>query len=496
MDTPMNADMLMALLPLLILGGISLVLMALVSVWRNHTAAMLVTLVGLGAALVATVNSGIEPTQVTPLLQVESIGLFFVGLFIVAAIGITLLSYNYLQLEGRSDQPEEFYMLLSIATLGACVLAMAGHFTSFILGLEILSIALYGMISYPEEGNAPIEAAVKYLVLSGVATATMLFGMALVYGSMGTMNFATIAAHMQMIGPDAVLTVGHAMIIVGVAFKLSLVPFHMWTPDVYEGAPAPVTGFLASIAKAAMVVAILRYVSVTSVLEQPGLFNLVATMGVLSMVIGNLLALQQQNVKRLLAYSSIAHVGYLLIALPLISAMMDGRLARELAVEATMVYLAAYVLTSVGTFGIVGLVSPGGTQSHRHELPSYRGLFWRQPVLAAAFTVMLMSLAGMPVTMGFIAKFYLISAGIQGHLWLLVWALILGSAIGAYYYLRVILTMLSNAPGVAADGEAPAPAFVPVLTVAAIAAALLVLGVLPTPFIDIAHAAVVSAFGG
>ena len=500
----MTLEMLMALLPLLILGGISLVLMAMVSFWRNHAAAVLVTLAGSVAALVAAVHGmTAPPVQATPLLQVEPIGLFFVALFALAAIGTTLFSHAYLSApavgEGvpdRTSQPEEYYMLLSIATLGASVLALAGHFTSFVLGLEILSIALYGMIAYPEEGNAPIEAAVKYLVLSGVATATMLFGMALVYASLGSMNFSELGMRMSIAGIDGVALVGNAMILVGVAFKLSLVPFHMWTPDVYEGAPAPVTGLLASVAKAAMVIAVLRYVSVTSILGQPGLFNLVATLGMLSMVIGNLLALQQQNVKRLLAYSSIAHVGYLMLALPLIAAMMDGRLARELAIEAAMLYLTAYVITSVGTFGVVGLVSPAGNDRQRHELQRYRGLFWRQPVLAGAFTVMLMSLAGLPVTMGFITKFYLVSAGIQGQLWLLVWALILGSAIGACYYLRVILTMLAAVPStITSKGEEPGMPAVPVLVVAVIGVAILALGVYPTPLIGVAHAAMSATFG-
>ncbi len=261
-----------------------------------------------------------------------------------------------------------------------------------------------------------------------------------------------------------------------------------------------------------MVIAVLRYVSVTSLLAEPGLFNLVATLGMLSMVIGNLLALQQQNIKRLLAYSSIAHVGYLLIVLPLVAAMADPRMARELALEAVMLYLAAYVITSIGTFGVVGLVSPTGETAagearQRHELQHYRGLFWRRPVLAGAFTVLLMSLAGLPVTLGFIAKLHMVSAGIQGQLWLLVWALILGSAIGAFYYLRVILTMLAAAPAMT-DGVTLPPGqasmvdtpvvqtpVVPVLVVAVIATVILALGLYPTPLIGVAHAAMSATFG-
>ena len=491
----MTGDMLMALTPMLIIGAIPLLLMAMVSIARSHRAAMLVTLAGFAAALLSVIgrvadSATTAPMQVTPLFQVDAIGLYFVGLFALGALATTLLSFAYLK--GRTDQPEEYYMLLGTATLGAVAMALSAHFASFVLGLEVLSISLYGLISYPEEGNAPIEAAVKYLVLSGVASATLLFGMALVYAGCGSMSFADISARIALgtaaDSSAALLTIGHAMILVAVAFKLSLVPFHMWTPDVYEGAPAPISGYLASVAKAAMLVLVLRYVAVTGVLEDPGLFNLVATLGVLSMVIGNLLALQQQNLKRLLAYSSIAHVGYLLIALPLVVVFVDGQNARVLAVEAAMIYLAVYVVTSIGAFAVVGLVSPVGTMSMRHELVHYRGLFWRQPVLASAFTVMLASLAGLPLTAGFIAKFYMISAGIQGRLWLLVWALILGSAIGAFYYLRVLMTLLAtnDRAADALPGSHALP-WVPLVTIALIGAVLLVLGVYPTPLIELAQ---------
>ncbi len=225
----MTGDMLMALLPMLIVGGIPLLLMALVSIARSHRVAMLVTLAGLSAALLAVVRSdaSVVPMQVTPLFQVDAIGLYFVGLFVLGALATTLLSYFYLQ--GRSDQPEEYYMLLGTATLGAVAMALSAHFASFVLGLEVLSISLYGLISYPEEGNAPIEAAVKYLVLSGVASATLLFGMALVYAGCGSMSFADISVRIALGGATfgagansaaQLLTVGHAMILVAVDYKL------------------------------------------------------------------------------------------------------------------------------------------------------------------------------------------------------------------------------------------------------------------------------------
>jgi NADH-quinone oxidoreductase subunit N len=252
------------------------------------------------------------------------------------------------------------------------------------------------------------------------------------------MSFARIGQLAHAGGtPDLYRLVGTAMIITGVGFKLSLVPFHMWTPDIYEGAPAPVTGFVAVVSKIAVFAVILRYFFTAEGQIDDSLRTGLTAIAILSMLGGNLLALLQNNVKRLLAYSSIAHLGYLLVAF---------LAAGALGLEAAAYYVAAYAVTTLGAFGIVGLISTPGSGRDADRIENYRGLFRTHPFLAASFALMLLSLAGMPPTMGFIAKFYLVAAGVGAGLFWPVAALVIGSVIGLYYYLRVLVAMAMPAP--------------------------------------------------
>ncbi|MCZ6888930.1 MAG: NADH-quinone oxidoreductase subunit N [Gammaproteobacteria bacterium] len=469
-----------ALTPYLVITGGLLVLMLTVSAVRNHLFALIVTLIVFVATLF-TLGSGIGSGAVTidEFLRIDGYSTFFSGLFLVAGIVTAVLAYRYFQ--GRARYLEEFYILLVTSTLGAMTMAAAHNFAAFILGLEVMSISLYAMIAYPEEGQAPLEAAVKYLVLSGVGTTTMLFGMALAYNATGTLVFVEA---MSLDGNnDTYLVVGQAMVLIGVAFKLSLVPFHMWTPDVYHGAPAPVTGYIATVSKGAVVALLLRYIIEVDALDSDALFSLVALIAMLSMVVGNLLALLQDNLKRILAYSSIAHMGYLLIALLLAARAADP----QMAVEVTMVYLVGYFLMTLAAFGVMTVLSASAA-SDADDLSLYRGLFWRRPLLAGVLATAALSLAGIPLTLGFIAKFYLFAAGIEGALWSLIWALIIGSAIGIYYYVRIIFTM--TMPAVADTDEHPGVSWEGLGTVVVLGASLIVLGIYPTPLIDLVQDAV------
>jgi NADH-quinone oxidoreductase subunit N len=227
------------------------------------------------------------------------------------------------------------------------------------------------------------------------------------------------------------------MIFAGLAFKLSVVPFHMWTPDVYDGAPAPVTGFLASVGKAAVLVVLLRLFLEADLFRYRILVEVTGLLAIFSMLAGNLLALLQTNIKRMLAYSSIAHIGYLLIVF-MVCINADNR---GLAVEAACFYLIAYTATTIAAFGLLTLVSASAVERENVQLRELSGLFWRQPLLAGLLLVALLSLAGIPLTAGFIGKFYLVSAAVSGHHWVLLFSLALGSAIGIYYYLRVVYYM-------------------------------------------------------
>jgi NADH-quinone oxidoreductase subunit N len=426
-----------ALAPLLVLSAGATLLMLQIAFVRNVSlTAGLATLVLVIAALSChqAIPSGAQ--LVTPLLKADPFGLMFCGLFCLAAAATAILSHDYINHHG--DQPEEFFLLLVLSTLGACVLAYAVHVASLLLGLELMSVALYALIAYPNKSILPLEAATKYLVLSGAASATALFGFALLYAATGTMEFNELGLRLAgSASGEALLLVAVAMIFAGLAFKLSVVPFHMWTPDVYDGAPAPVTGFLASVGKAAVLVVLLRLFLEADLFRYRILVEVTGLLAIFSMLAGNLLALLQTNIKRMLAYSSIAHIGYLLIVF-MVCINADNR---GLAVEAACFYLIAYTATTIAAFGLLTLVSASAVERENVQLRELSGLFWRQPLLAGLLLVALLSLAGIPLTAGFIGKFYLVSAAVSGQHWVLLFSLALGSAIGIYYYLRVVYYM-------------------------------------------------------
>jgi NADH-quinone oxidoreductase subunit M len=489
-----------ALLPPIILSVGAILVMLFIALRRNHLACAALTLATLALAFLAIpIVAPILPQTVTALLLVDKFALFYMGLVIAAAIAVVLFSYGYLnRIEGRR---EEFYVLLLLATAGAALLAAANHFASFLLALEILSVALYGMLAFTRSRVRSIEAGLKYLILAATSSAFLLFGMALVYLRTGSLAFPALAeAASQSTRADLLLLGGVGMIIVGFGFKLAVVPFHMWTADVYEGAPAPATGFIATVSKGAVFALLLRFFSQLTAAPLPAgsasvspyshtIFLIFASIAVASMFVGNLLALRQANVKRILAYSSIAHLGYLLVAF-----LASGPLA-PLAVT---FYLTAYFITTLGTFGVVSVLSCPDRDAD--DIEDYRGLAWRRPWLAAVFMAMLFSLAGIPLTAGFVGKFSLLAAGVHSSLWLLAVVLVVNSTIGLYYYLRIVAAMLSRSMdtvGPLSPQHFPALRDRLAILASGCALAILVLflvwlGVHPGPWLDIARAAVSS----
>src|SRR5262249_9213565 len=257
----------------------------------------------------------VVPHQVASLLVLDLYSLFYLALLLLPSLVVTVLAYGYLV--GRQRPCEAFYLLLVLATLGALVLVMSTHFISLFLGLELLSVALYALFAYLRTDVRRLEAAIKYLLLAAASSAFLLFGMALIYAELGTMEFARIAVWHTAGGTvrSIVVLTGLALTLIGLGFKLAVVPFHMWTPDVYEGAPAPVTAFVATVSKGAVVALLLRYLVHTGASTYRPVLLVLSLIAIASMCVGNILALWQDNVKRLLAYSSIAHLGYVLVAL-------------------------------------------------------------------------------------------------------------------------------------------------------------------------------------
>jgi NADH-quinone oxidoreductase subunit N len=466
----MNVTDIIALSPLLIFGALCVLAMVVVAFRRQHG---LIAAIGAascvaGLAAVSAARS-VAPRQVTALLLIDGYALMFMSIVLGATLVVGLLSVSYPPL--REEQVEEYYLLMLLATFGGLVMAAAAHFATFFLGLEIIGVSLYGLIGYLRRRKGPLEAALKYLVLSGSASAFLLFGMALIYFESGGLAFSSVVGRGVVGSGPSLWTAGVLLMLVGIGFKLGLVPFHPWMPDVYQGAPAPVTAYVATVSKAAVFAALFRFVSDGPVLAT-GARPALALLAVASMTVGNFLALQQDNVKRLIAYSSIAHFGYLLVALVA---------AGPLAGEAVTFYLVAYVVTTLGTLACVCAISSRDRDAERMD--DYKALFWSRPWLAGTLMLMLLSLAGIPLTAGFVGKFYAIMAGFEGGVWWLVLALVLNSAVGIYYYLRWLLVLFDRPTARPEDVPVAAPSWGALLSLAVLVSLVVWLGVHPSPVI-------------
>jgi NADH-quinone oxidoreductase subunit N len=463
-----------ALLPLIIIGITSIIVLLQVSFVRSSIASFVLTCLGLLVAFGSLFISGaVSPREVTSLIVIDRYALFLMGLFFWATIAVAILGYSYLKM--FDTDRSLFFIALLLAVLGSITLVASNNLVSLFLGLEILTISLYTMIAYLRPSDLPLEAGMKYLILAGASSAFLLFGIALIYAQAGTMNFQEISRIIAGVPfrHNLYSLAGIALFIVGLGFKLAVAPFHMWTPDVYEGAPAPVTAFVATISKGAVLGILLRFFLILGGANYPTVMLTIAIIAGTSMFVGNLLALLQKNVKRILAYSSISHLGYMLVAL-----VAGGNLA----VQAILYYLVIYFASILAALGIISIMAD--KDGEKMNIDDYRGLFWNRPGLAIAFSISLLSLAGIPFTAGFVGKFFIVIAGVGSALWALVTILIVNSAIGLYYYLRIMTAMytqpeeseLTPSPGLSFGGGA-------VLTVLTLA--IVFFGVFPAPLLSL-----------
>lgn len=472
-------EQLIPLAPVWIVSLTAVLVMLLIAWRRHHHLTGTVSVIGLNLALASVLwlalREGASPASVTSLYMVDSYALAYMGMLLVGALACTTLSHAYI--DSYRNNREELYLLLLIAVCGALLMVCSVHFASFFIGLELLSVPTYGLLAYTHERSRALEAGFKYMVLSATASAAMLMGMAFIYAFTGSLAFAEIGQNLTVALQNPLAVAGAGLLLMGMAFKLSLVPFHGWTPDVYQGAPAPMATFLASVSKVAMFAMVVRTLLMTALLAMTGVQKALTILAVLSIVIGNLLAVRQVNLKRLLGYSSIAHFGYAMVALVCLGV---GSLA------SIGIYLLAYLLTTLGAFGVVTLMSSPYDGDEAETLADYRGMFWRRPVLTAVLTVMLLSLAGIPLTAGFIGKFFVVFAAVQSMNWWLAGVVILGSAIGLYYYLRVMVVMYMtppDTPRIDAQGHwGNRAGGIMVLLVALL---VLVLGIWPNPMVDL-----------
>lgn len=432
---------LMPYAPIIAVAITSLLVMIAITINRSHVVTGTITVLGLNVGLftlLAQIGGVINSRPALPdaeqLFVIDNFAQFNMVIIFICALACCTLAYAYLA--NLKDNKDELYLLMLISTTGALLMVSAQHMAAFFMSLELLSIPLYGLLSYTFLRNRSLESGLKYLVLSATASATLLMGMAFIYAEVGSLAFKPISLVLGDMFESPLLILGAALMMFGIAFKLSAAPFHMWTPDVYEGAPAPIATYLASVSKVAMMALAVRFLIDTALLALPSVQMLIMVMATLSILVGNLLAVRQTNLKRLLGYSSIAHMGYVLIVIVSIGSAADS---------ISSMYMAVYAFTSIGAFGVVTLMSsPYRLSGEADELVHYQGLFWRRPVLTAVMTIMMLSLAGIPLTAGFITKLFAILAAIQGANWFLAVMIVLGSAIGLFYYLRVMLTLFKR----------------------------------------------------
>ncbi len=468
----------LSILPMVILAGGSLITMLLVAMKRNHELTFLFAMGVLACAFAAIfIVVPHLPHSIGDLFLMDYFGLFYQALILLAAMTVTVFSYFSIRNFFPGKRKEEYYLLLMFATLGAGMMVISTHFISFFVSLEILSVSLYSLIGYYRERTKPIEAGVKYLIIAAMSSAFLLFGMALIYAITGNMAFQNLSESFATLNKTASLmaVAGWGMMIVGIGFKLAVVPFHMWTPDVYEGASSPVSAFIASISKGAMVAVLIRIFVLADLYHFDNIIQVFTAISILSMLIGNLLALLQKNIKRLLAYSSIAHFGYALVAL--ISGAAIGP-------QAATFYVTTYFVAILAAFGLVTLISQ--TDKEAVKMKDYRGLFWRKPFLAAIFTIVLLSLAGIPLTAGFMGKYFLLTAGVGSAEWALVFVLVISSVIGLFYYLRLIGVMMKKKKGKVAEARTSL-VFSGVFVLAVLGALIVWIGVYPTWLMELVN---------
>ncbi|MCD6290877.1 MAG: NADH-quinone oxidoreductase subunit N [Anaerolineae bacterium] len=485
-----TAETFLYLSPELTLLLVAALVFVLDLVWRRdpdraHRWLPWVAMGGLAVALIITVAlmARNPSAHIATMMVIDPMSLFFVAIAIVGAMLVILSALDYIP--ARTPYVSEFYALVVVAVLAIAIIVSANDLILIYLGMEFLSITSYILVGFLKRNRGSVEGALKYFLYGAAASAVMLYGMSFLYGATGATDLEAIArvfsggltGDLALMGFPAI-----ALLMVGFGFKASLVPFHQWAPDAYEGAPTPVTAFLATASKAAGFAIIARVLLVgLPMFQEKEWVPILMGLSILTMTLGNLVAIQQRDMKRLLAYSSIAQAGYILIGLVAI-----GRDVAFGGLSGLLVYLFAYLFTNIGAFVVVIAVenATGAT-----DLPAYAGLIRRSPLLASMLLLFLLSLAGIPPTGGFLGKFLVFGAAIRAHFLTLAIIAIINSVIAAFYYLNVVRYMFFVQPP---DGGRKAIAVTPAIRVAlwVCAAMTLLIGVCAQPFVTwAAHSA-------
>lgn len=458
--------------PMVVLTTIGILLVIVEAVVKKgENVSFWLTTLGLLLAIgFSFVSMGWSGTVFNDMIRVGGYGGFFSLLFSVAALLTVLLSRDYL--ENQGVHYGEYYVLIVFSTLGMMLMASAADLLIVFLGIELMSICLYVLAGFMRRRLKSNESALKYFLLGAFATGFLLYGIALVYGVTGTTNIASMTERFSQFSESYLFWTGLGLLLVAFAFKVAAVPFHMWVPDVYQGAPTTVTAFMSTGSKAAAFAAFVLVLG-DLVAESTRLVNVIAFLATASMILGNIVAIAQSNIKRMLAYSSIAHAGYMLVGLAAGNDM--GR-------EGVLFYLTAYAFMNLGAFGILSLIEREEEKNLTFE--DYAGLSAQKPLLAALMAIFMFSLTGIPPFAGFFAKYYVFAAAVQADLTWLAIVGVLTSVVSAYYYLRLVVFMYFR------EGQLPLESAETKLGLSAVsvsAAAVVVIGVFPSLILSLTN---------
>lgn len=466
-----NSIDLIGTLPLLSISATVLIALIVKSLFKKSERAVLwLCIVGIVvSAIFAVTTFSMNASAYNSMVLVGGYASFFDLLFLGIGLLVLLLSESYLGKENINFG--EFYVLVLLSVLGMMILGSSADLITVFLGIELMSVSFYVLAGFERTRLTSNEAALKYLLLGAFATGFLLYGIALIYGTAGTTNLARISAQYPHLLTVPWHLIGIGLLLVGFAFKVASVPFHMWVPDVYEGSPTTVTALMATGGKAGAFSAFVLVFSIPMATHNPQLVTIIAVLSAASMIVGNLFGLVQKNLKRMLAYSSIAHAGYLLVGIA--SGISLGE-------QGILFYLVSYGLTNLGAFGIVSIIET--EDGKRLSYDDYAGMGTRKPVLAALLSMFMFSLTGVPPFSGFVGKYYLFASAVESNL---TWLAILGvitSLISAYYYLRVVVYMYFYDPVETEVVSVPRLAMVSLLVSGV---GILLLGVLPSLVLDV-----------
>ena len=466
--------------PEIVLALCAMAILVFGVLWKRGNPSLACSMLSLGALLLAAVLAVSAPlgTAYNGLFAVDHFAVYMKLLILAGAALSLMLAIDY-NVQTGIDR-FEFPILILLCTCGMMVMASAANLMSLYIGLELQSLAIYVMAAFNRDNLRSSEAGLKYFVLGALASGLLLYGISLAYGFAGSMDFTRLSQAFATGTPSAGLVIGVVFIVAGLAFKISAVPFHMWTPDVYEGAPTPVTAFMSTAPKVAAIALLLRVLSVPFGHLSPQWTQLIVLISIASMLLGSLAAIGQANIKRLMAYSSIGHMGYALIGLAV---------GTRAGIQGVLIYMVTYVFMSAGVFGCIIAMRRRGTPLER--VADLSGLARTDPMLALAMAVFMFSMAGIPPFSGFFGKLYVFYAAVQAGYWTLAVIGVLTSVIGAYYYLRVIKVMYFDDAQPAFDARSPSLSFV--AGVGALVTTLFF--VFPAPIIGAAQSAAAVLFG-